>query len=248
MYENLFNFLKTLKVDGRILCTDGTHYQAWPDQLVMDQKWVPILEKFYRQMQSNKFVFVKYQNEWYHPKDVWFIRQNEMTAAEFKAVERFLECLRVPFATIPEAITKPLTGKCKWMDKIKIAEFIRYNPNQYEKLGMEVQCNLLSYVVKTAEDLKLLINQRPLPLANGFGYFQLLHKNTNPKTTFYIPTEEIPASLLPSTQRNVNEEFFKQNEEFRLRLRNIFSSKGLLSYFVFKEHLLRGFFSINKQF
>ena len=154
------------------------------------------------------------------------MKKVEMTDNERKAVEGFLATLSVPFAVVPEVITNHLL-QCKWINGYQIIQFICNNSNQYLKLGMEAQCNLLSYSVKTADDLKLLINQKILPLSNGGTYFQLLRNQ--PSNQYFMTTEEIPPSLLPCTKRNMSNEFFNVNENFQHRLKNLLAQGTFLS-------------------
>ena len=214
VYENLFNYLKTLEVGG---CSNQLMYAAWPDVSCMDQKWTPLLTRFYQQMRKNQFVYVESQKKWFPPEEVSLIKDNEMMDGERKAVEMLLTKLGVPFATIPVAITNQI--KCKWITGEKMNQNICTYPNQYLSLGMEAQCNLLSYTVKTTQDLKLLINQRILPLSNGVTYFQLLRNH--PHNQYFMTTDEIQPSLLPTVERNVNIEFFDGNKDFQERLKNI---------------------------
>ena len=218
VYENLFNFLKTFEVSGHVFYKENLLYDAWPDALTIDQKWSPILEKFYQQMQQNHFIYVKSQKKWYQPKDIWCIKKNEMTDDERKAVEGVLTTFNVPFAVVPEAVTNHIP-ECRWIDGYQIIQLICNNSNQYLKLGMKTQCNLLSYSVKTDDDLKLLINQKILPLSDGVTYFQLLRNQ--PANQYFVTTEEIPPHLLPCVKRNLSNEFFNVNEKFQHRLANI---------------------------
>lgn len=216
VYENLFNYLKTLEVGGRLLYSKKLMYDAWPDASRMDQKWLPILTKFYQQMRKNQFVYVESQKKWFLPENVSLIKDNEMTDGERKSVEMLLTKLNIPFATIPVAITNQV--HCKSVTGEGMNQLILKHPNQYLSLGMEAQCNLLSYTVKRAEDLKLLINQKIFPLSNGV-YLQLLIKQ--PQNQFFMTTDEIKPSLLPSGERNLNIDFFNGNEDFRERLKMI---------------------------
>ena len=125
VYGDLFDYLKTLEIETDVL------YKAWPDQDEIDSKWRPILDLFHALMRGKDFVYVGFQDAWYKTRDVWFIKENDMTEEELSAVEDLLVSTNTPFAIVPSPITECLP--CNWINSyavnnliVRFSIFIRY--------------------------------------------------------------------------------------------------------------------------
>ena len=203
------------------------YYCAWPDESLMDPKWKPVLNLFYNLMQQNSFVYVSYQQRWYLPLKVYFLHRKDMDDAEFKAVEMFLNRLNIPYAVVPSNITKQLN--CQWITNNSINAFITRNPKVYAALAANTQCNLLSYSLQNVDDFKTLINFKVFPLANG-ATFQLQKRSYYNESLYYITTDEIQSSMLPTNERCLDGHFFKSNAGFLERLKKMLGgSKSVLT-------------------
>lgn len=218
VYMKLFHFMKSEK---DINLED--YYGAWPDESTMDPKWKPVLKSFYNLMQQSQFLYVSYQKRWYLPSQVWFLQRSDMNSEEFEAVKIFLRRVNIPYVVVPTTITNNLPMNLRWLTNYHINQFIIQKPNVYTLLSADTQCNLLSYSLKDESDLKTLINGKVFPLKNG-TMFQLLKRNSvymNASSLYYLTTDEIPSSVLPTTERCLDENFFKSNPSLLKRLKKM---------------------------
>ena len=110
--------------------------------------------------------------------------------------------------------------ECRWLTNQNINYFIVSKPSIYSLLSADTQCNLLSYSLKDESDLKTLINGKVFPLTNG-TMFQLSQRNIFHTSLYYLTTDEIQSLVLPTTERCLDESFFKSNPSLLKRLKEM---------------------------